>query len=163
MGWKVNMCQHTLYKGGGGGGVEGESSGDVASCGGRGRVSIQHNSGGGGRGRGGVQGLNRGVDTRSATQVPPSLGVVTARLKVRASAEGGVIVPSGPWGGGCAGGALKEQGAGVQKPRGVRGKRFRPLLRHPEVAGPGASLGLGASGPAAARMWRLWLGLPELV
>ncbi len=63
------MCQHTLYKGGKGGGVAGESL-----------YTIQQWWGG--EGKGGVQGLNRGVDTRSATQVPPSLSVVTARLKV---------------------------------------------------------------------------------
>ncbi len=56
----VNACPHTLYKGGEGGGVAGESL-------------YTHNIGGGEKG-GGVQGvipimniINRGVDTRSAT------------------------------------------------------------------------------------------------
>ena len=48
----------------------------------------------------------------------------------------GAKVPSGPGAGGCGEASLKGQGAGVQNPRGLRGKRFRPLLRGPEVLDP---------------------------
>ena len=66
-------------------------------------------------------------------------------------------VPSGPWAGGCAGADLKGRGAGVQKPRGLRGKRFRPLLWDPEALdpalAPAVSVGGLFSGDESARLW----------
>ena len=94
---------------------------------------------GGGRG---WRGLAQGREWWS-THVPPSLGVVTLRLKlvaamavVKIARDVGARVPSGPWAGGCAGADLEGRGAGVQKPRGLRGKRFRPLRRDPEALDP---------------------------
>ncbi len=77
---------------------------------------------------------------------------------VKIAGEVDFKVPSGPWAGGCAGADLKGRGAGVQKPRGLRGKRFRPLLRAPEVLGPVAPApdlrvsGLFSSGAEWARV-----------
>ena len=42
---------------------------------------------------------------------------------VKIAGEVDFKVPSGPW-------------VGMQKPRGLRGKRFRPLLRDPEALDP---------------------------
>ncbi len=66
---------------------------------------------------------------------------MASRLKlfaamVKIASDVGAKVPSGPWVGVCAGAVAKGRGAGVQKPRCLRGKRFRPLLRDPEVLDP---------------------------
>ena len=79
---------------------------------------------------------------------------------VKIASDVGAKVPSGPWAGGCAGAELKGQGAGVQKPRGLRGKRFRPLLRDPEVLDPVAlAPGLRVCILSSGVEWA-WLGLP---
>ncbi len=76
---------------------------------------------------------------------------------VKIAGEVDFKVPSGPWAGGCAGADLKGRGAGVQKPRGLRGKRFRPLLRDPEALDPVAlapavRVGVLFSGDELARL-----------
>ncbi len=79
---------------------------------------------------------------------------------VKIAGEVDFKVPAGPWAGRCAGADLKGRGAGVQKPRGLRGKRFRPLLRAPEVLDPVAlAPGLRVCVLSSGVEW-VWLGLP---
>ena len=68
---------------------------------------------------------------------------------VKIAGEVDFKVPSGPW-------------VGMQKPRGLRGKRFRPLLRDPEVLDPGAlAPGLRVCLLSSGVEWA-WLGLPVI-
>ena len=101
---------------------------------------------GGGRG---WKGLAQGREWWS-THVPPSLDVVMSRLKDCGAAvvkiASGAKGPSGPGAVGYTGASLKGREAGVQKPRGLRGKRVRPLLRAPGVLGLAPAPGPSVSG-----------------
>ena len=81
---------------------------------------------------------------------------------VKIASDVGAKVPSGPWAGVCAGAVVKGQGAGMHKPCGLRGTRFCPLLRDPEVLDPVAlAPGLRVCVLFSGVEWA-WLGLPVI-